>query len=73
MFHIPLQMAQSGDFPLPIGHESHFFFTHGLPLELNPIALWQELGLPVDTRLYFDFSPMLLCNWPARSRSDVLD
>lgn len=32
------------------------FFTLGLPLELNPIALWQELGLPVDIRLYFDFS-----------------
>jgi hypothetical protein len=62
-----------GTFHFPIGHESHFFFTLGLPQELNPITLWQELGLPADIRLYFDFSPMLLCNWPARSMSDVLD
>lgn len=42
-FHFPLDMNPTSD------------FTHGLPLELNPIALQQELGFPVDTRLYFGF------------------
>lgn len=42
MLNIPLHAAQSQGFPLPIGHESHFY-TRGTPLDLNPTALWQEL------------------------------
>lgn len=45
-----------GTFHSPLDMNPTSFFTLGLPLELNPIALWQELGLPVDIRLYFDFS-----------------
>lgn len=47
--------------------------TSFLPLDFHWNVLWQELGFPLNIRLYFDFSPMLLCNWPARSMSDVLD
>jgi hypothetical protein len=58
MLNIPFQTASQGKFHFPSGMNSTSFITHGLPLEMTPTALWKELGLPMDLRLYFAFSPL---------------
>lgn len=73
MFHIPFQMAQSGGLSTP-----HWTWIPLLFLPLDFHWNWTQLlcGRSLDfpwTSVYILISLMLLCNWPARSMSDVLD